>query len=213
MYKATLVSAILATSTLTAVSASADDRHHDDKTGVYATIGGTILSTELDLTDIDVADQAVDLGVEDTTITMINGRIGYRINDFIAVEGEVGFGLGGDEFDRTIPVDVLGTAVDVASTVDLNVKNYYIAFARGILPVSDDVDIFARVGYGQATAEADIVGSALGFTAQGSAEQDENGFAYGVGAQYNISHKDGIRADYTRLEDTNIISLSYSHRF
>jgi len=213
MYKTTLVSAILAISTLTTVSASANDNHDYDKEGLYVTVGGTILSTELDLNGIDVAGETVDLGVEDTTITMLNGRIGYRFNDYLAVEGELGFGLGGDEFDRTIPVDVLGTPVNVDSTITLDVKNYYIAFARGIFPVSDDFDIFARVGYGQATAEADIVGTALGFTAAGSAEQDEDGIAYGVGAQYNISHKDGIRADYTRLDETNIISLAYSRSF
>ena len=79
--------------------------------------------------------------------------------------------------------------------------------------MSDQLDVFARVGYGQATAKADITGTVAGFTASGSAEQDEAGFAYGVGAQYNLTDFDGIRADYTRLEDTNIISLAYARRF
>ncbi len=213
MQRAMTISAILAVSALTAVSASANDGQEHDKDGVYVTIGGTILSTELDLNGLDVSGQTVDLGVEDTSITMINGRIGYRLNDFFAVEGEVGFGLGGDDFDRTIPVDVLGMPVNVDTNVTLDVKNYYVAFARGILPVSDDFDIFARVGYGEATAEVDVVGTALGFTASGSDEQSESGIAYGVGAQYNLTGHDGIRADYTRLDDTDIISLAYSRRF
>lgn len=208
MFRATLISAILAASSLTATSVYAAE-----KDGVYATIGGTYLTTELDLTDIDVSGQAINLGNEDASITMITGRLGYRLNDYFAVEGELGFGLGGDDFDRIIPVDVLGTTANVDSNITLDVKSYYIAFARGILPVSEGVDIFARVGYGQATAEADIIGSFSGFTASGSAEDKASGFAYGVGAQYNFTENDGIRADYTRLEETNIISLAYSRRF
>ena len=52
-----------------------------------------------------------------------------------------------------------------------------------------------------------------GFTASGSGSASESGFAYGVGGQYNFTEHDGIRADYTRLEDTDIISLAYSRSF
>ena len=208
MSRLTALSIILALSSLTTVSASANDNE-----GVYATIGGTYLSTELDLRDIDVADQIVDFGVEDIDVAMINGRVGYRFNDFFAVEGELGFGLGGDDFDRVIPVDAFGTVVNVDTNVSLDVKNYYVGFARGILPVSEQFDIFARVGYGGATAEADVVASAQGFTASGSENDNVSGFAYGFGGQYNLTEHDGIRADYTRLDETDIISLAYSHRF
>jgi len=208
MFRATTFCTILAVTSLASASASGQEQE-----GVYATIGGTILSTELDLTDIDMSGQTLDLGVEDADITMITGRLGYRLNDFFAVEGEVGFGLGGDDFDRAIPVDVLGTTATVDSNITLDVKNYYIGFARGILPVSKQFDVFARAGYGKATAEADIVGTLSGFTASGSAEDNASGFAYGVGAQYHFTNNDGVRADFTRLEDTNIISLAYSRRF
>ncbi len=208
MFKTVTASALLALSLFAAATASATD-----KQGIYATIGGTLLSTELDLSDLEVADQPLDLGTEDADITMINGRLGYRLNDYFAVEGEIGFGLGGDDFDRVIPVDVLGTPVNVNANVSLDVDNYYIGFARGIYPVSDEFDIFARIGYGEATADGTIVASAAGFTATGEDSLSESGFAYGVGGQYNLTANDGIRADYTRLDDTDIISLAYSRRF
>jgi len=103
MHKLISAGALTALFAMTAASASAND-----KEGVYVTIGGTILSTELDLTDVDVSGEIVDLGTQDLDVTMINGRVGYRLNDFFAIEGEAGFGLGGDNFDRTVPVDVLG---------------------------------------------------------------------------------------------------------
>ncbi len=208
MSRLTSLTLTFALSVLTATSASANE-----KEGAYATFGGTILSTELDLSNVDIADQSIDLGTEEADITMINGRLGYRLNDFFAVEGEIGFGLGGDDFDRVIPVDLLGDTVNVDTNVNLDVKNYYIGFARGILPISDQFDVFARIGYGKATAKADIVGSVAGFTASGSASDNASGFAYGVGGQFNLTAYDGIRADYTRLDNTNIISLAYSRRF
>ena len=209
MYRAMTISAILALSALVAGSASAND-----KDGVYVTVGGTLLSSELDLTGLDVAGETVDLGTEDADITMINGRIGYRFNDFFAVEGEVGFGLGSDDIDRIVPVEVapFGT-VDVDANVDLSVDNYYVAFARGILPVADQFDLFVRVGYGEANADADVTASALGFTTTGSVSDSESGFAYGIGGQFDFTEKDGIRVDYTLLDDTDIISLAYSRRF
>jgi len=209
MYKATLVSAILAASALTSISASAND-----KDGVYVTVGGTFLSTELDLTGLDVAGETVDLGTENADIAIINGRIGYRFNDYFAVEGEIGFGVGGDDVNRVIPVDVapFGT-VDVDANVDLSIDNYYVAFARGILPVSNQFDLFVRLGYGEANADADITASALGFATSGSVSDSESGFAYGVGGQFDFTEKDGIRADYTRLDQTDIISLAYARRF
>lgn len=209
MHRATIISAILALSTLTTATASAND-----KDGIYVTIGATLLSSELDLTDLDVAGQAVDLGTEDADITIINGRVGYRFNDYFAVEGEIGFGTGGDDIDRVVPVDggILGTVnVDVNATLD--VDTYYIGFARAIYPISDQFDIFIRGGFGEANAEADLIGNALGQTLAASASQDESGFAYGIGGQYNFTEKDGVRVDYTLLEDTDIISLAYSRRF
>ena len=208
MFKSATVSAVLALSLLTAASASAND-----KAGVYATIGGTLLSTELDLSSLEVANQPLDLGTEDVDVTFFNGRLGYRINEFFAIEGEIGFGLGGDEFDRVVPIDVLGTPVNVDANISGDVDNYYIAFARGILPIADQFDIFARIGYGEATGEASVVGMVAGLTGAGSVSDNVSGVAYGVGGQYNLTANDGIRADYTRLDDTDIISLAYSRRF
>ena len=208
MFKSATVSAVLALSLLTAASASAND-----KAGIYATIGGTLLSTELDLSSLEVANQPLDLGTEDVDVTFLNGRLGYRVNDFFAIEGEIGFGLGGDEFDRVVPIDVLGTPVNVDANISGDVDNYYIAFARGILPIADQFDIFARIGYGEATGDASVVGMVAGLTGAGSVSDNVSGVAYGVGGQYNLTPNDGIRADYTRLDDTDIISLAYSRRF
>jgi len=208
MKRLSVFSLAIIVSTIFTTSAAAND-----KSGAYVNIGITQLSTDLDLTQTDVGGQIANLGEQSSNITMITGRLGYRINDFFALEGEAGFGLGGDDFAQAVPVNVGGTPVNVDTNVELDVKNYFVGFARGIFPVSEQFEVFIRGGYGTATAEADITASFAGLTASGSAEDSADGFAYGLGGQFNISDKDGIRADYTRLEDADILSIAYARRF
>lgn len=186
----------------------------DDNTGVYINLGVTQLSAELDLTDTQIQGQTVNLGEESSNIIMATGRLGYRLHENFAIEGEAGFGLGGgDDFSRVIPVGVGGTIANVDTNIGLNVDNYYVAFGRAILPVSDQVDIFIRGGYGTAEPEAEVIASFGGVVAEGSVSDNASGFAYGIGGQFNFTPKDGIRADYTRLEDAGIVSIAYARRF
>jgi opacity protein-like surface antigen len=208
MYRAAIFSSTILISGFISGAALASDTE-----GAYVNIGATLISTDVDLTQLELEGQSVNLGNQSLNITMATGRVGYWINSYFAVEGELGFGLGGDDFNQAVPVDVLGTPVNVDTNVGLDIKSYYGAFGRFIMPVSEQFDIFARAGYGQANADADITASVAGFSASGSATEKASGFAYGAGAQFNITDKDGIRADFTRLEDTNIISLSYARRF
>jgi len=96
---------------------------------------------------------------------------------------------------------------------ELKVKNYYAAFARGILPVSENFDIFARVGYGQAEIEASVTATAEGITNTESANDKFDDILFGGGVQYDFTENDGIRADYTRFDEANIVSVTYSRRF
>ena len=66
MFKTATSGLFLAVSLFAAATASAND-----KQGVYATIGGTLLSTELDLSSLEVANQPLDLGTEDLSLIHI----------------------------------------------------------------------------------------------------------------------------------------------
>ena len=132
MFKALTFSAALTISALTAGSALAGD-----KEGVYLNIGGTQLSTEVDLRDTEVSGQIIDLGVQDLDLTMVNGRLGYRLNEYFAVEGEFGKGFGGDTINKAVPITVGTTTVNIDTKTELDIDSYYGAFARGIFPVSE----------------------------------------------------------------------------
>ena len=196
------------------LSAAAQDSYE----GIYANIGISQLSADLDLSDLNLESNRVDLGQENVKALLVNGRLGYRVNRNLAIEGDIGFGLSGDNFQRTIPVDInpLGV-VNVDADVDLDVKSYFGIFARGILPVNEKFDLFARAGYGTAKAEAMATGRTTllpGFSATASESQSSNGFAYGVGAEYHINARHGIRIDYSSIgNDASFIAAAYTAKF
>jgi len=214
----TLKSTLTSTAALAAICAlAAPAAAQDAYEGVYANIGIGQISADLDLSNLDLQGNTIDLGQEEVKAFIINGRLGYRINRFLAIEGDAGFGLGGDDFQRSIPVTVnpVGT-VNVDADADLKVKSYYGAFARGILPVSDQFDLFVRGGYGTAKAEGTVVGTTAllaGFSASATESQSTSGFAYGVGAEYHLNERHGIRVDYSAIDDASFIAAAYTIKF
>ena len=136
--------------------------------------------------------EGVDLGA-------VTGRVGYKFNPNFAVEGEASFGVSDDD------VTVGATTVNVEHEYDAAV------YAVGILPISPNFELFARGGYGTTEIEA----SAAGISASDSGES----WNYGVGANYFIDGRNGIRADWTRRDFTNdggeadVWSLGYVRKF
>jgi hypothetical protein len=75
-------------------------------------------------------------------------------------------------------------------------------FAVGKLPINPSFDIFGRVGVSRIE------------TSPGG---DEDGLAYGAGAQWNLTAQDGIRGDWTRHDydvgEVDAYALSYVRSF
>ncbi|MDX2232878.1 MAG: porin family protein [Hyphomonadaceae bacterium] len=113
---------------------------------------------------------------EDVTLGGVGGRLGYRFHPNFAVEGEAAFGVKDDDIG---PVTV---------ELDHQVGVYGV----GILPVTPQLDLFGRVGWAKVEASASVPGL--------SVDGEEDGVAFGGGAQYMLTDKVGIRGDYTRLE-------------
>ncbi|MFZ5670097.1 MAG: porin family protein [Pseudomonadota bacterium] len=119
----------------------------------------------------------------------IQGRLGYKFNRYIGVEGEAAFGVSGGN----------------VGAVDVDLKHEFGAFVVGTAPVSDQFDLFARVGY--TGSEFD---TSLG-------DVSDDGFAYGVGGQFNFTAKDGLRLDWTHhdydIGDADVWSIGYARKF
>ena len=117
---------------------------------------------------------------DDVDVGGITGRLGYKFNPNFGIEGEATFGVSNDT------ADFLGTSVEI----ELN--HQYGVYGIGFLPLGDSVELFGRVGYSTIDAEGRFGGFSAGV--------DDDGIAFGGGAQWNFTPKFGVRAEYTRLE-------------
>jgi outer membrane immunogenic protein len=115
-------------------------------------------------------------------VTGVTGRFGYRFTPNFGVEGEASFGIDGDT------ADFLGTPVDV------DLDDQFGVYAVGFLPITPNFELLGRVGY----ATIDAEGTFGGF----SAGVDDDGLAFGAGAQYAFTRNFGVRGEYTRYVAT-----------
>lgn len=127
----------------------------------------------------------------------ITGRLGARFGKYVGVEGEVSGGVKGDS------LNIDGTKVKT------NEQSQVAAYGVGYLPVNPNLDLFARVGYGDTNIKA---------KAPGVSVNDGNSWNYGAGAQYTFDGKNGVRGEYTRYDYTqggvaDVWSLGYVRKF
>jgi hypothetical protein len=137
----------------------------------------------------------------DADVGAIQGRLGYRFNNWLGAEGEVSGGVKDDHFS-------VAPGADGKYKLNHQEAIYGVAF----LPLNAQWDLLGRVGYGHTKASA----SALGVKVSDSADS----WNFGGGVQYFFDGKNGVRADYTREEfqrtdggGANVWSVAYSRRF
>lgn len=137
---------------------------------------------------------------DDGDLGAITGRMGYNFTRYLGVEGEASFGVK----DEDITV----------GGVNGSLEHEYDAAVYGVatLPVSDNFEVFGRLGYGTTSIKADVAG----FTAS----EDGESVNYGIGANYFFDGRNGVRADITRRDFTDDAggevdtwSLGYVRRF
>lgn len=137
---------------------------------------------------------------DDGSLGAVTGRVGAKISRYIGVEGEASFGV--KDEDITI------------GGVDGSLEHEYDAAIYGVanVPVSENLELFGRLGYGTTSIKADVAG----FTAS----EDGESLNYGAGANYFFDGQNGVRADWTRRDFTDddggeidTYGLSFVRRF
>lgn len=150
-------------------------------TSMYGTLGYASSTTE-----------GIDLGD-------LQARIGARFGKYVGIEGELGAGVKNDK------TDVVGVGVKIQP------QHQAAVYGVGYLPVAPNLDLFARVGYGNTKTKVT--------TATATATDDSDSWNYGVGGQYMVDAKNGVRADYTRYDyrdssaNANVWAVSYLRKF
>lgn len=139
------------------------------------------------------------LDAGDGELGAITGRLGYDFTRNFGIEGEASVGV------RDEDITIAG--------VDGSLKHDYdaAAYVVGKVPVSDNLELFARVGYGTTSIKADVAG----FTAR----EDGESINYGAGANWFFDGRNGLRADWTRRDfrddggEIDAYGLSFVRRF
>ena len=136
-------------------------------------------------------------GSEDWDGHAVAVRGAARLHRYFGVEAEGNLGLGSS--------DIGG--------VDLSMNHTVAGYVVAYLPLSENVDLYARAGYGSTEFEIDFGGGDV-FT------ESYDGLALGIGGQYFFDgSNNGVRMDVTRHEYDELdggfdaVSFSYVRRF
>jgi len=141
----------------------------------------------------------------DSDLYGIQGRLGWQSKSIFGaeVEGSIGF----DEDDATVD---FGTG---PVSVEVGINTQIAGFGVARVPVSKRFNILGRVGY----HNTDIEGELDDGTTVIEEDFSVDGIAYGVGAEYALSPRTALRADYTVYdfdgEDADAISLAVKRKF
>lgn len=174
---------LLAASALTLIAAPAFAQ--DQSPEVYANIGYSVAQISSSGFDWDVGS--------------ITARAGVNLHPNFAVEGELSYGVDDDT------VDVGGGDVTIENEYDLAI------YGVAVLPISEQVQLFARLGFGH--TEGAVSGGGI------SESIDGKSWNFGAGGQFMIDGQNGFRADWTRRDFTedggelDVYSVSFVRRF
>lgn len=143
---------------------------------------------------------------EDSGLGVVQLRLGGRFGPNFGVEGEAGMGVDPDRtnFPSVPPLQI-----------KTQLRHEFAAYAVGYLPVNPNFDVFARLGYGTTSLKRTIAQAPNIGSDKFSAESVN----YGVGGQYFLDGKNGLRVDYTRqdynhgLKTDDTWSVAYTRRF
>lgn len=142
----------------------------------------------------------------------IQGRLGYRFHPNLGVEGELATGLKSKHRNETVS----GVAVNES----VKLRHQEAVYAVGFVPVSPNLDVLARFGYGNSNARVRATAVNGGAPVTISDTADGDSWNYGVGAQYHFDGVNGVRVDYTRHDfrgdgagHGDVWSVAYTRRF
>lgn len=110
--------------------------------------------------------------------------VGYKFNKNIALE--IGYSGQMEE----------SSSITVGGTTYTGDANYWSFFGDivGIIPVNDQFNILGAIGYERITAEYDLKAVSGTGSSSVSVSNDTNAYRLGLGAEYEINEKIGIRA-------------------
>ena len=134
--------------------------------------GPSSISGSLGVTHIDVNNGP--------SFEAVTARVGAKFVKYVGAEAEGSIGFDGGKVD--------GVQVDL--------RNDWAVYLDTFLPITDNVSLLARVGYGS--------------TKIGGMDDRLDGVRYGAGIEAFFDDANGVRIDYTRIDNDNINGDAYT---
>jgi outer membrane autotransporter protein len=137
---------------------------------------------------------------------------GWRFSRYLAVGVRAGASSSSvldlsEDFDVDLGVDL------EPLEVDLSLAAVYGVFAQAYLPIAENWDLYALVGYSQATLEASVDD----LNGEISASDSSGSFSYGVGVSWMVSPRVAFDLEYQPVvaegSDWSASSLNLGFRF
>lgn len=168
---------------------------------------------------LSVVDATSDLDDSDTGFGLAGG---YQVNPYFAAElayvdlGDISYQANGTVTDG---IDTLDAGVGIDQSTAGPVFSLL-----GIWPIGERFSVFGRVGFALMSVDADATVSIDGETASDSAGTDRSNMMYGVGAEFSLNRKFGLRLGWDRYAevgsedltgdvDIDLISLGLRYNF
>jgi len=144
---------------------------------------------------------------------LLGGRIGWEVTPYFGVEGEYFAGLNEHKQSSSI---LFPNGERFDNKRELSIASTYGVFGKVSLPVGDALKLFARAGY--ANIEKDVkveLNDENSTTSKGSFDEEE--FAFGVGASFDLTDRIYTRLDATSYDllalETHSLTIGAGFRF
>ena len=134
---------------------------------------------------------------EDISPTALVGRAGSNINQYISIEGRLGFGLSDDTVTVTDGVTAESASVELDTLIGI--------YGVGHLPLGKSSSLYALLGLTR--VDATKSGAITGFGSV-SVSDDETDLSYGFGADIGILYNLWVNVEYIQYLDKTDFDVS-----
>lgn len=168
----------------------------------------------------DIEPDGADSGVDTSAIT---ARLGYQFTPMFSIEADLSSGFDDGEFDYNVDEDDFnlddnndGDLNDIiAASGDIGLNYLVGVYGRAGVPVTDNIDVFARAGWAYIDLDASVM--TPGGTTLATVEDSADGPAVGAGFNVDLTESWELRGDYTYYSfedtDTNGFSIGVGYKF
>jgi len=149
------------------------------KPDYYAAAGGSLIVIH------DQVDQELEQSFDYGNLSAVTLKGGARVHRYLSFEAEASVGV----FEHD--------AIELFSESQVKLDSLYTVAAVGRLPVTDNAELTARIGYSTVDITAEFNDILAG---SGQSNLETDGVSYGVGFDHDVGEKWGVTGDVTVLQ-------------